>query len=35
MEQQLLKIVGGYWEMAERLIAKVREKFISDQQQLL
>ena len=27
LEQQLLKMVGGYWEIAERLIAKVEEKY--------
>ncbi|NEP86906.1 MAG: tetratricopeptide repeat protein [Okeania sp. SIO2C2] len=27
LQQKLLKMVGGHWEMAERLIAKVREKY--------
>lgn len=27
LQQQLLRMVGGYWEMAERLITKVREKY--------
>ena len=27
LEQQLLRMVGGHWEIAERLIAKVEEKY--------
>ena len=27
LQQKLLKMVGGHWAMAERLIAKVREKY--------
>ncbi|NEP05163.1 MAG: tetratricopeptide repeat protein [Okeania sp. SIO2G4] len=27
LQQKLLKMVGGHWEMAERLIAKIREKY--------
>ena len=27
LQQQLLRIVGGHWEMAEQLIGKVREKY--------
>lgn len=27
LQQQLLRMVGGYWEIAERLITKVREKY--------
>ncbi|NEQ71858.1 MAG: tetratricopeptide repeat protein [Okeania sp. SIO2C9] len=27
LQQKLLKMVGGHWEMAERLIARVREKY--------
>ena len=27
LKQQLLRMVGGHWEMAERLIAKVEEKY--------